>query len=119
MLKIIDVATVGGEQADDLLGETQMPGLLSQGLPQIQDPPVDGMGECGFVQVGAEFGDALDIGTDVDVDADVALAGASDKFAARIRNMEADAAATGRSLAEYSLEELDALWERAKSTESS
>lgn len=71
----------------------------------------------------SELGDLLfavvNLARHLDVDADVALAGASDKFAARIRHMEADAAAAGSSLAEYGLEELDALWERAKSTESS
>ena len=50
------------------------------------------------------------------VDPELALAGASDRFEARIRHMEREAQAVGDSLADYSLEELDALWERAKST---
>lgn len=67
-----------------------------------------------------ELGDLLfavvNLARHLEVDAEIALASASDKFADRFRLMEGYAAAAGRNLADYDLEELDALWERAKST---
>lgn len=71
----------------------------------------------------SELGDLLfavvNLARHLEVDADVALAEAADRFADRIRLMEGFAAEAGQDLAEYTLEELDALWERAKSTRSS
>lgn len=71
-------------------------------------------------RASAELGDLLfavvNLARHLGADAELALAAASDRFAARIRAMESEAAATGRDLSGYSLEELDALWERAKST---
>ena len=70
----------------------------------------------------SELGDLLfaviNLARHLEVDAELALAGASDRFADRVRLMEAEAVAAGRKLNGYSMEELDALWERAKSTES-
>jgi tetrapyrrole methylase family protein/MazG family protein len=66
----------------------------------------------------AELGDVLfavaNLARHLGIDPEVALEGANDRFSSRFRAMEAAAAAAGRSLAEYSLDELDALWERAK-----
>jgi tetrapyrrole methylase family protein/MazG family protein len=71
----------------------------------------------------SELGDLLfaviNLARHLEVDAEVALAEAGDRFAGRIRLMEAFATEAGRTLADYGLEELDALWERAKSTGSS
>ncbi|MDJ0923924.1 MAG: nucleoside triphosphate pyrophosphohydrolase [Acidimicrobiia bacterium] len=68
----------------------------------------------------AELGDLLfavvNLARHLGIDAELALAGAGDRFAARIRSMETFAGEAGRSLGEYSLEELDDLWEEAKST---
>ena len=48
------------------------------------------------------------------VDPEKALGGSCDRFVARYAAMENYAAAEGRELASLSLEEQDALWERAK-----
>jgi tetrapyrrole methylase family protein/MazG family protein len=65
-----------------------------------------------------ELGDLLfavvNLARHLGVDAELALAGASDRFSDRFRSMEHEATAAGRGLAEHTLEELDALWERAK-----
>lgn len=65
-----------------------------------------------------EFGDllfaAVNLSRHLRIDPELALAGASDRFAARIRAMEAVAAAEGRSLADFDLAGLDALWTQAK-----
>ena len=50
----------------------------------------------------------------MDADPEGALHGATDKFIARFRRVEEQAAQAGRSLEGMSLEELDRLWERAK-----
>ena len=72
------------------------------------------------VRASAELGDLLfatvNLARHLGTDAELALAGASDRFASRIRVMEQEAADAGRNLSDYSLGELDALWERAKST---
>jgi tetrapyrrole methylase family protein/MazG family protein len=71
------------------------------------------------VRASEELGDvlfaAVNLARHLGVDAELALAGAGDRFAERIRLMEAAATASDRGLAELSLEELDVLWERAKS----
>ena len=65
-----------------------------------------------------ELGDLLfavvNLARHLGVDAELALAGASDRFSDRFRSMEHDATTAGRDLAELTLGELDALWERAK-----
>jgi MazG family protein len=65
-----------------------------------------------------ELGDLLfavvNLARHLGVDAELALAGASDRFSDRFRSMEQEAIEAGRGLAEHTLEELDALWERAK-----
>ena len=50
------------------------------------------------------------------VDPEDALNGATDKFIGRFRKVEAQAAAQGKAMEDMGLEELDALWERAKET---
>jgi tetrapyrrole methylase family protein/MazG family protein len=73
-------------------------------------------------EASAELGDLLfavvNLARHLGLDPELALAGASDRFATRFRLMEEQAAVAGRPLGEHTLEELDALWERAKSTES-
>ncbi|MCP4968549.1 MAG: nucleoside triphosphate pyrophosphohydrolase [bacterium] len=73
------------------------------------------------IRASEELGDLLfavvNLSRHLDVDPELALAGASDRFALRIRTMEIDAKASGRGLAEFSLEELDHLWEKAKEVE--
>ncbi len=74
-------------------------------------------------EVSAELGDLLfavvNLARHLGVDPELALAGSSDRFAARFRLMEEEAAVAGRPLRDHTLEELDALWERAKSTRTS
>jgi ATP diphosphatase len=70
------------------------------------------------VRATEEFGDllfaAVNLSRHLGVDPEIALAGANDRFSARLRHMEATAAAAGKSLAAFTLVELDGLWNRAK-----
>jgi tetrapyrrole methylase family protein/MazG family protein len=50
----------------------------------------------------------------LDVDAESTLREANDRFVARFREVEARAAEQGRTLTDYSIDELDAFWEAAK-----
>jgi tetrapyrrole methylase family protein/MazG family protein len=70
-------------------------------------------------QATEELGDVLfavaNLARHLRVDPEVALARANDKFAARFRVVERLAAGRGLKLRDLSLDELDALWEEAKS----
>ena len=76
--------------------------------------------EVDAAAASAELGDLLfaivNLARHLGVDPELALAGSSDRFADRFRLMEQQATVAGRSLSDHTLEELDALWERAKST---
>ena len=65
-----------------------------------------------------ELGDLLfmtvNLARHLDVNPDAALSMACSKFAERFQKMERNAAANGRHLNDYSLEELETLWEEAK-----
>lgn len=57
---------------------------------------------------------AMNVARFLKLDPELALRRANEKFEARFRAMEQEAARSGRKLAEASPAELDALWERAK-----
>ncbi len=77
-----------------------------------------------FVEAGSpthrqeEFGDLLwmliRVGQAYKIDAEEALRGANRKFKARFQKMEALAAAQGRTLSSYSIEEMLGFWQQAK-----
>jgi nucleoside triphosphate diphosphatase len=70
--------------------------------------------------VREEVGDLLftvaNLARKLDVDPEAALAGTNRKFRERFGRIEAGLAAQGKSAAEASLAEMDALWEAAKGT---
>lgn len=73
------------------------------------------------IRATEELGDLLfavvNLSRHLAVDPELALAGATDRFVSRIRFMEQEATAADRKLDDYSLEELDHMWDRAKITE--
>jgi MazG family protein len=68
--------------------------------------------------VEEEIGDILfalvNLARHLDVDAEVALSGATEKFGERFRALERELESQGRSVSGAGLEELDRLWEKAK-----
>ncbi|WP_279478636.1 nucleoside triphosphate pyrophosphohydrolase [Aureimonas sp. SK2] len=70
----------------------------------------------------AELGDVLftvvNLARRYEIDPDAALRRTTAKFRARFAAMEAQAASEGRTLADMSLEDQEALWQRAKGAES-
>ncbi len=74
------------------------------------DQPVD--------RIAAELGDVLfsvvNLARHADVDPELALRAAADRFADRFRRVERLAADEESSMAEMALEQLDALWDQAK-----
>jgi uncharacterized protein YabN with tetrapyrrole methylase and pyrophosphatase domain len=68
-----------------------------------------------------ELGDVLfmtvNLARHLNVNPDAALSRACGKFAARFQKVERDAESQGLQLSDCSLEELDALWEKAKEKE--
>ena len=69
-------------------------------------------------RIEQEFGDLLlalsNLARHLHLDPAVALDGACDRFEARFRRVEDAVRCSGRTMHEHSLEELDALWARAK-----
>jgi nucleoside triphosphate diphosphatase len=68
-----------------------------------------------------EFGDVLfalvNFGRHVDADAETALQGTNAKFRRRFHFIERELAASGRRLGDATLDEMEALWQRAKGVE--
>jgi ATP diphosphatase len=66
-----------------------------------------------------EFGDTLfalvNLGRHLKLDSEAALSGTNDKFRARFHHVEQTLEASGRSLENASLEEMEELWQQAKS----
>ena len=71
--------------------------------------------------VKEELGDLIfavtNLARHLKADAESALENTTSKFSRRFRSVEADAKARGRNLKDMTLEEMDALWEEAKSAE--
>ncbi len=69
-------------------------------------------------QIEEEFGDLLFAAVNVSrfykVDAEAALASATDKFMSRFKAVEQEVLNSGRQMTELSLDELDAIWESVK-----
>ena len=65
-----------------------------------------------------EFGDTLfalvNLGRHLQLDSEAALAGTNEKFRSRFHHVERALAASGRSLGNATLEEMEALWQEAK-----
>lgn len=87
---------------------------LSEELEELKTAAAEG------TNVAEELGDllfsAVNAARFLKVDPEDALNGATDKFIGRFRKVEAQAAAQEKAMEDMSLEELDALWERAKET---
>ena len=87
---------------------------LSEELEALKTAAAEG------TNVAEELGDllfsAVNAARFLKVDPEDALNGATDKFIGRFRKVEAQAAAQGKAMEDMGLEELDALWERAKET---
>ena len=87
---------------------------LSEELEELKTAADEG------TNVAEELGDllfsAVNAARFLKVDPEDALNGATDKFIGRFRKVEAQAAAQGKAMEDMGLEELDALWERAKET---
>ena len=68
-----------------------------------------------------ELGDLLfsvvNLARHLDIDAEGALGGTTERFVRRFRSVQAEIEGAGRSLADASLEEMDAAWDRAKTEE--
>jgi tetrapyrrole methylase family protein / MazG family protein len=72
----------------------------------------------GTPEADAELGDvlfsAVNLARHIGIDAEGALRRANDRFEVRFREVERLAVVAGRSLAEMTLDEMDALWDEAK-----
>jgi ATP diphosphatase len=66
-----------------------------------------------------EFGDVLfalvNLGRHLKIDSEAALSGTNEKFRSRFHHVESALTAAGKSLDASSLDEMEELWQRAKS----
>jgi ATP diphosphatase len=78
----------------------------------------DAMDQAGQEEVADEFGDVLfalvNFGRHLGLDPETALRRTNDKFRSRFHFVERGLEATGRSLEQASLDEMEALWQQAK-----
>lgn len=95
-------------------------GLLDKLQEEVQELR-GAMREANRERVEEEIGDLLFVAVNVarflHVDPELALKGANRKFKSRFQQMERNAAAAGRKLADTPREEMERLWERAKQDE--
>lgn len=79
----------------------------------------EAMGKADQAAMQDEFGDVLfalvNFGRHLNIDSEAALSGTNDKFRKQFHHVERELDATGSSLQEASLEEMEALWQQAKS----
>jgi MazG family protein len=79
----------------------------------------EAVGKNDAAEIEAEIGDllfsAVNLARKLGVDAETALAGANKRFLTRFRHIEQTLLADGRAFEGTSLEELDRIWEQAKS----
>lgn len=87
---------------------------LSEELEELKTAAAEGTNVA--EELGALLFSAVNAARFLKVDPEDALNGATDKFIGRFRKVEAQAAAQGKAMEDMSLDELDALWERAKET---
>lgn len=93
----------------------------------LEDPRAEavtartGDGEGNLAAIREEFGDMLfvmaNIARHLDIDPETALRGANEKFVRRFAYIERGLAKQGRSPAQSTLDEMDALWDEAKARE--
>lgn len=87
-------------------------------LDSERDELREAMASGDAARIEEEFGDllfsAVNVSRFIDVEAETALVAATDKFIRRFTKVEELAAARGLEMTESSLEELDALWDIAK-----
>ena len=78
----------------------------------------EAMDNADEAEIKDEFGDVLfalvNFGRHLRIDSEAALAGTNEKFRARFHHVERALEASGRTLKEASLEEMEALWQQAK-----
>jgi ATP diphosphatase len=78
----------------------------------------EAMGTAGEAEIKDEFGDVLfalvNFGRHLGIDSEAALAGTNEKFRARFHHVERALEASGRTLDEATLGEMEALWQQAK-----
>ena len=88
---------------------------LAEEIAEIRDA----VGKNDAAEIEAEIGDllfsAVNLARKLGVDAETALAGANKRFYSRFRHIEKTLLADGRAFEGTSLEELDRIWEQAKS----
>jgi tetrapyrrole methylase family protein/MazG family protein len=87
---------------------------LSEEISELKESLREGDEENLFHEIGDILTAVVELARFVGVDAEEALQEANERFIRRFRHMEENARKTGKRLEEMSLDEMDALWNKAK-----
>ena len=92
---------------------------MQEEVRELKEVISSGGGETQRERLEDEIGDMffvlVNIARYLKIDSESALKRANRKFKARFRHMEGELAKQGKSLEETSLQEMEALWQKAKS----
>jgi MazG family protein len=98
----------------DWKSATEVEAKLDEELEELDEAVASGSA----TRVEEELGDVLfalvNLARHLGVDAEVALSTATDKFGERFKHLERDLLSQGRSVADADMDELNSLWEKAK-----
>lgn len=87
---------------------------VEEELAELRDATAGGAKDRTAEEVGDLLFALVNLARHLEIDPEAALHAATEKFAGRFARVEAGLAARGRSPAESSLQEMDALWDEAK-----
>jgi len=90
------------------------PRQVREELREVEAALADGDREGAGRELRAQHNAVTSVARHLDVPAELALRGATDRFVARARRVEAAARASGRALDQLTPEEIDRLWQQAK-----
>lgn len=110
--KIQGKAAKSGFEFEDIAGALSK---IPEEYAELQACVSGGDAQGAAEELGDLMFSAVNVSRFLKADAEEVLTAATDKFAARFRRVEAIAEETGRPMGELSAQELDELWERAKS----
>jgi MazG family protein len=112
------ISTRAGRAGFDWPSPKEVRAKLEEELGELDDAAASGSPSAVADEIGDVLFALVNLARQLGVDAELCLADATEKFTNRFRFLEAGLASEGRSVAEATPEELDALWEEAKSVDS-
>jgi MazG family protein len=112
------ISTKAGRVGFDWPSPREVRAKLEEELDELDDAVAAGSSSAVAEEIGDVLFALVNLSRHLGVDAELSLSEAIDKFSARFRLLEGRLASAGRSVADATPDELDALWEEAKRVDS-